>query len=182
MTYEQFKYRADFITYPSLVIALPFIDAALLIAHPVRWVLAFAAGFALWTFAEYWIHRSVLHGWYWMGIHERHHNHPREETNFPIWQIPAYFAVIFGLLWLSFGAYYLAAFAGVILGWIGFFVMHHLMHHLEQGEWLPQGVQDWLQDFAIRHNAHHKMTNRNYGITTDFWDRVFGTMRKRGER
>ena len=34
-----------------------------------------------------------------------------------------------------------------------------------------------VQDFARRHNAHHKMVTCNYGITIDLWDRVFGTYR-----
>lgn len=178
MTYEQFKYRLDFFTYPLTCAAMPVIDYALVMAHPILWALAFFAGLLLWTFAEYWIHRSVLHGVYWMGIHERHHKHPREEVNFPIWQIPAYFLVIFGMLWLAFGAYCFAAFAGVVLGYIAFFTLHHLMHRMEQAAWLSRGSHEWLQDFAIRHNAHHKLTDQNYGITTDLWDRIFGTLRR----
>ena len=30
--------------------------------------------------------------------------------------------------------------------------------------------------FLKHHLDHHKRSNRNYGVTTKVWDRVFGTM------
>lgn len=152
-TRDWLHYYSDFVIYPALLIGLVLADVPSI--GPV-WLLWFAIGFIAWTFAEYVIHRWVLHGPYWMAIHQRHHEHPREHVLFPIWQLP----------------YVHAAYAGIILGWIGFFVMHHLMHHIQDLRPYP-----WLQDFAIRHNAHHKLTDRNYGITVDWWDRVFRTKR-----
>lgn len=168
--YERFVYWADFVIYPALVVALFIYDRA---ALGLAWGAMFAFGFIVWTLAEYWIHRLVLHGPYWMDIHERHHNRPREQVVFPIWQIPAYFLASFIVLSLIFGAWTPPVFAGFVLGWIGFFGMHHVMHQLE-----PRELDAWgLLAFARRHNLHHKVTDANYGITTDFWDRVFGTFR-----
>lgn len=172
--YQRFVYRLDFVMYPTIVALLFLHDGRALLAHPLKWALMFAFGFIVWTLAEYWIHRSVLHGPYWMGIHERHHVHPREQVAFPIWQIPMYFTAIFGLVGVSCGPWTPPVFAGVLVGWIIFFMMHHFMHSLSPAtlaEW------PWLQDFARRHNLHHKVTAANYGITTDLWDRVFRTYR-----
>lgn len=167
MTYHQFRYYLDFVIYPTLLLALFVGDFHRLMSHPVWWASMFVIGFLTWTLAEYWVHRSLLHGPYWMGIHEYHHNHPKHLTVFPWYQIPGYFIAIYiGTALIARDAT-TAIFAGIITGWIIFFAMHHTMHHK------PAIVED----FARRHNAHHKTTTCNYGITVDFWDRVFGTYR-----
>lgn len=176
MTWDKFKYRLDFFMYPAVVLAMLYLSTPLMILWPFKTALAIVGGFVMWTFAEYWIHRVVLHGPYWMAIHERHHTHPKEETVFPLFQVPFYFAVIYWLVFFGFGRWHDPVFAGVIVGYIVFFTMHHLMHMLEPA---TLAKWPWLEDFASRHNAHHKVTNLNYGITTDFWDKVFRTYRPR---
>ncbi len=162
------KYYVDFFTYPALLLLLFWQDGNKLAAHPIAWAAFAVTGFVMWTLAEYWLHRSILHGPYWMRIHEIHHKRPRDLTDFPIWQIPSYFLAIYALVWLGFGDWRLAVYAGIMVGWILFFTMHHVMHHHPH----------LVQAFAIRHNAHHKTTTCNYGITVDWWDRVFGTFRR----
>lgn len=157
----------DFLIYPALFIYLLVADAARMLEHPAWWAAMFAVGWVVWTLAEYWIHRSVLHGFYWMGIHELHHKRPRQLSRFPVWQIPSYFLAIYLGVWVVAGTWTTAVFAGIILGWVMFFMMHHALHHFPQ----------YLPAFAVRHNAHHKLTVMNYGITVDWWDRVFGTFR-----
>jgi sterol desaturase/sphingolipid hydroxylase (fatty acid hydroxylase superfamily) len=158
----------DFFLYPQLLALLLYLDRD---AFGLSWVGLFVLGWVAWTFAEYWIHRSVLHWFYWDSVHMRHHDHPRELSRFPLWQVPSYFLAIYGVVW---GLSHLAGsnptpvFAGIVLGWVMFFVMHHVMHH----------APSLLPNFSIRHNAHHKLTHMNYGITVDWWDRVFGTYRQ----
>lgn len=162
----------DFFIYPALLAYLLYADAARLVSSPFTWAAMFALGWAVWTFAEYVAHRWVLHGMYWMGIHELHHKRPRELSRFPVWQIPSYFLAIFVAVWLVSGQWTTAVYAGIILGWIMFFVMHYLLHQYPA----------LFPAFTIRHNAHHKLTTMNYGITVDWWDRVFGTFRAAPER
>jgi len=157
----------DFFIYPILLLWMIYMDSARLLAEPLWWAGTFALGWFTWTFAEYWIHRSLLHGPYWMDIHEGHHKHPKVLTRFPIWQIPSYFLAIFAAYYLVAGDWTVSSYSGFILGWTNFLLMHHTMHHWP---WL-------IPNFAIRHNAHHKMTDMNYGIAVDWWDRVFGTYR-----
>jgi dihydroceramide fatty acyl 2-hydroxylase len=166
-SFKRAKYYADFVSYPGMILALVFYDRDRLWAHPFIWPAMAGVGFLGWTLAEYWIHRVVLHGPYWMNIHETHHKRPKDLTNFPIWQLPLYFVVIAALTWAVAGDWWIAVFAGVMVGWVLFFVMHYVMHHYPR----------YIQDFAIRHNAHHKLVACNYGITVDWWDRVFGTYR-----
>lgn len=70
-------------------------------------------------------------------------------------------------VWLVSGQWTVAVYSGIILGWLMFFLTHHVLHHRPR----------WLQAFAIRHNAHHRLTSMNYGVTVDWWDRLFGTYR-----
>lgn len=137
------------------------------------WVAAFTFGFLLWTFVEYWVHRSILHGFYWHGTHERHHNHPTEHVLFPIWYVPGLFAMFFIFAWvLSFAwSFAFAAYGGFALGYVWFTIMHHLLHHVDLEP------HTWLHQYAIWHNRHHKLNDRNFGITTNLWDIVFGTSR-----
>jgi sterol desaturase/sphingolipid hydroxylase (fatty acid hydroxylase superfamily) len=159
----------DFYLYPLLLVFLVAYDFHRLLDQTWFWVLMFLAGWMAWNVAEYIIHRWVLHGPYWMGIHQRHHEHPRELTRFPLWQIPMYFVVIYGAVWACSGPWTVPVYAGVILGWIQFFALHHALHHY--------GHLRVFQGFAIRHNAHHKMTTVNYGIGVDWFDRLLGTYR-----
>lgn len=159
---------ADFYIYPALLAYLLWADGARLIASPLLWAAMFAVGWVAWTLAEYVIHRWVLHTFYWMGIHQRHHENPRELTRFPLWQIPSYFVAIYLVVWVVAGHWTTAVFAGIILGWIEFLTMHHVMHHYPH----------LVPKFAMRHNAHHKLTDMNYGIAVDWWDRLFGTFRQ----
>ena len=166
------KYHLDFALYPLVFLVVASLDPFLRTA-PVAWLVAAGAGAVLWTLAEYWVHRSVLHRFMWQGTHERHHLRPREHVLPPLWYTPGAFAIVF--VPLFFASYVmpwtLALFAGVALGYVWFMIMHHLLHHADLSGWT------WLQRYAIWHNRHHKLTHCNYGITTNIWDRMFGTYR-----
>jgi sterol desaturase/sphingolipid hydroxylase (fatty acid hydroxylase superfamily) len=172
--YQTFVYYLDFFLYPAIVLACLWYDFE---NAGLSRLLLFVTGFIVWTLAEYWIHRSVLHGPLWMDIHERHHNHPRELTAFPIWQIPSYFVIILILTWAIVGDAWPPVYGGIVTGFMMFGTMHHLMHHVEDLRHYP-----WLYQFARRHTLHHKRTDKNFGISTDIWDRVFGTYQQPKER
>lgn len=157
----------DWFTFPVLFLMLHVFNLAWLEDGLLSWLALLAFGWGVWTLAEYVIHRWVLHGPYWMAIHQRHHEHPRELTRFPLYQIPGYFVVIWLLTWLVVGALWPPVFAGIVLGYLSFITMHAVMHH----------APALVPGHAIAHNAHHKLTSMNYGISTVFWDRVFGTYR-----
>jgi len=167
------KYHADFFTFPTLVSVVLYWQSAFIASHPIVAALAFVWGFVFWTFAEYWIHRVALHGMFWHGTHEQHHKNPSEHVLFPLWYVPGSFVAIFGAFYLLSLIHIAAfvAFAGFAAGYVWFTNMHHLLHHIDL---VPQ---TWLHRFAIWHNRHHRLNDRNYGITTNVWDRLFGTSR-----
>ena len=61
--------------------------------------------------------------------------------------------------------------SGALLGYAGYMFVHHATHHwkIEPG--------DWLYEARVRHMSHHYHDSANFGVSTGFWDRVFGTAR-----
>lgn len=125
-----------------------------------RWLL----GFALWTLAEYWTHRLVLHWVYWFGVHERHHTNPEEFVEALWWGELAFFAAMLAVMPAG-------LFVGFMSGYLLFVAMHHWMHHR------PLKPGTLMYRYARWHGLHHKFGNCNYGITQPFWDYVFLTAR-----
>jgi sterol desaturase/sphingolipid hydroxylase (fatty acid hydroxylase superfamily) len=119
----------------------------------------FCCGVVAFTLAEYIAHRFVLHAIAPVR-HRIHHAHPREAIDKIFWQI-----------WLSFGALYLitggAVLAGALVAYAWYLYVHYCAH--QNSAILPASL-------LKHHLVHHRFANRNYGVTTKFWDRVFGTM------
>jgi sterol desaturase/sphingolipid hydroxylase (fatty acid hydroxylase superfamily) len=165
--------HADYFTFPTLLCLILFTDRFTMRAFPIQWVAALAFGFVLWTFTEYWVHRSLLHRFFWHGTHEHHHLNPLEDVAFPLWYVPAGFIGIWIPFWASehFGnRFALAMYGGVVAGYMWFMFMHWILHHN------PRATEG-TERFAIWHNRHHRLNDCNYGITTRLWDVVFGTSR-----
>ncbi len=119
-------------------------------------------GVILFSFVEYWVHRSLLHRWFYHGQHERHHTHPEEKVIFPWWYTPAIFAGFFVVLPLH-------VFAGFVLGYCWFLYWHHALHFWRLDR------HPWVRAYASWHNLHHAGLPVNYGITTPMWDFIFRT-------
>lgn len=158
------RYYIDFVVFPPLV-AWAAWEA---FRDPLQTLLLFA-GMILWTFNEYWVHRSVLHRYFWHGTHERHHNEPEEFVETIWWYTPVLGIVSYPLLPLG-------LWAGFWAGYVWFLCMHHMLHHRA----LTPGT--WLYQYARWHGLHHKFGDCNYGITMNWWDRVFGTSVQPGRR
>ena len=58
---------------------------------------------------------------------------------------------------------------GVTIGYLAFSWTHHAVHY-----WRADSA--WLKNRKRLHNLHHRAGSAcNYGVTTSFWDEVFGT-------
>ena len=137
--------------------------ATMLVASSASGAMAVAAqlvaGAILWTLAEYVVHRFVLHH-YAPTAHGLHHANPDQPVQAIFWQI-----------WLCFGLVYWfgggALLAGALIAYAWYLLVHHRAH---------QGAGN--RRFALlRHDqTHHRFANRNFGVSTRFWDHVFGTV------
>jgi sterol desaturase/sphingolipid hydroxylase (fatty acid hydroxylase superfamily) len=133
------------------------------------------AGLAGWSLMEYLLHRFVLHGvppfcqW-----HAQHHRRPQALIGAPSLLSASLFIVCVTTpsLWLL-GPWPASALTlGVIAGYLFYLIAHHAAHH-----WRADGA--FAKDRKRRHAMHHRTAQQAccYGVTSDVWDRAFGTER-----
>lgn len=134
--------------------------------------LAFAGGLFCWTFIEYSIHRFWLHRknnkHYQKTDHFGHHCNPRKVFTS---QIKRVVIVAFACMtiWSSvFFSNYLFLPSGILTGYAVYGYMHVWLHREWATKWLSH-----LQKFHIRH--HCGETEKCFGVTFTWWDRIFNT-------
>ena len=104
--------------------------------------------------------------------HDQHHAAPTDLIGTPIWlSFVVIAAVVFWPSWHLFGLGIASGFtAGVVTGYVGYSFVHHVLHHWHP----PHG--SYLYTVKRRHALHHHNdVEGNFGVTTLFWDHVFGT-------
>lgn len=168
-----------------LIIYLPVIGYMLYVAIGLRALSIAAAaglivlGLFIWSLVEYSMHRWIFH--YepksWWGkrlhflLHGVHHDYPQDASRLvmpPVVSLPL--ASIFYLLFLGlFGYVAPATFAGFLVGYLCYDMIHYATHHfsMRRGAWL------WLKQYHMRH--HYKDDHAGYGVTSPLWDYVFRT-------
>ena len=148
-----------------------------------RLALALAGGLFAWTLLEYLLHRYVFHftpspgselaGDVHFLVHGVHHDFPHDADRLvmpPVLSI--LLAVLIGTpLCLAVGPHlFHPIFAGLVLGYLWYDMTHYAAHHLKP--------HTELGAFLRRHHYlhHFKSPGARFGVTTPFWDYVFGTM------
>jgi len=122
-------------------------------------LILFCCGLLAFTLAEYIAHRFVLHALAPVR-HGIHHARPREPIDKIFWQI-----------WLAFIVVYLTTGGALVAGALAAYAWYLLVHYCAH-----QNPAILPAPLLKHHLDHHRFANRNYGVTTTFWDRVFGTM------
>ncbi|KAI0463749.1 fatty acid alpha-hydroxylase [Komagataella kurtzmanii] len=139
-------------------------------------------GLFVWTFLEYALHRFLFHLDYYLPenqiaftihflLHGIHHYLPMDK--YRLVMPPTLFIVLcYPIKTLVFSVlpYYMACsgFAGGFLGYIMYDVTHYVLHHSK----LPRYFQE-LKKYHLEH--HYKNYELGFGVTSKFWDKVFGT-------
>jgi sterol desaturase/sphingolipid hydroxylase (fatty acid hydroxylase superfamily) len=193
-------FKSDFLEFfthihPAVVVAiwLPTILILLTVAivrrplagFPFYLPVGFVIGLALWTLVEYTLHRFVFHfrprtprqerlSFIFHGVH---HAQPMSKTRLvmpPALSIPMSL-FFYGLFWLIVSVvlgkpHWLSpVFAGILSGYLTYDMLHYATHHWKV-EW------GWFRYIRHYHLRHHTQTpNRRFGVTSPFWDIVFGT-------
>ena len=159
------------------VVALCLWNAEGGLLHLAGW---FVGGLFVWSFTEYVLHRFLFHwvppgNWgerlhfIWHGVH---HDYPNDRLRLvmpPSVSIPL--AIIF------FSGFRLAVgaplvypfFAGFLIGYLCYDMMHFAMHHLH-----------WNHPFWLRIKQHHMLhhyqhNDKGFGVSNPLWDYVFNT-------
>jgi sterol desaturase/sphingolipid hydroxylase (fatty acid hydroxylase superfamily) len=129
----------------------------------------FVAGLGLWTLVEYIIHGPLGHQFptFVRSLHGVHHKDPHAVFTARAW-LPLG-AITLGLLaffGLASGMFF---YFGLIAGFITYEAMHYRIHFVRPHSRFETNLR-------LRHLAHHQLApNSIFGVTSDFWDRVFGT-------
>ncbi|BFZ62084.1 fatty acid alpha-hydroxylase [Saitoella coloradoensis] len=142
----------------------------------------FVLGTAVWTLIEYGLHRFLFHLDEMMPegrvfitlhflLHGIHHFLPLDRMRLvmPPTLLALLATPIYHLVHLIFPYYFaLCGFAGGLFGYICYDVTHYMLHHSK----LPQ----YWRELKAYHLAHHFQDYQmGFGVTSKFWDRVFGT-------
>ncbi len=140
----------------------------------------FVFGLFFWTFTEYILHRFVFHyqprsSWgkkLHFLVHGIHHDYPRDSTRLvmPL-GISAPLALLFyGAFILIGGVHGMVVFAGFILGYVCYDVIHYATHHLT----MRGKIGAFLKNYHMRH--HFEDDHHAFGVSTPMWDFVFRSL------
>lgn len=169
-----FTFMLDFYAYPVFIIIALSIGA-LGMRHEVWWYgpALLILGYAIWTLVEYLMHRYVFH--HVPGVKPLHMAHHADAHDLIGQPTIVSFTLILVLGYLPsvylFGGYAgCFPFVGLMAGYLAFSSVHFIVHHAEQSKF------GFIRKLKRGHAIHHYGNNKfNFGVTTLFWDRVFGT-------
>ncbi|KAJ1427006.1 hypothetical protein B484DRAFT_450446 [Ochromonadaceae sp. CCMP2298] len=146
----------------------------------------FFIGLLVWTFFEYMFHRFVFHceevlpdNRYFLMLHffthAVHHYFPFDPLRLAM--PPALLTILAIPTWALFSIFVptsanLCLFAGLFVGFTFYDVLHFYLHHGAEKSNFSH-IRSMRQYHAIH---HYKEPHRGYGVTTKFWDRIFGTL------
>ncbi|KNC80576.1 hypothetical protein SARC_07060 [Sphaeroforma arctica JP610] len=151
---------------------------------PAAMLPLYLLGIFVWTLFEYSFHRFLFHIDYWLPNHPKalaihfiahgiHHFLPMDKlrlvmppTLFTILIVPV--LSFFFLLRLPESLIWAIA-SGAVSGYVGYDMVHYFLHH-------GRPPTEYLRMMKTYHlNHHYKNWDLGFGITTKFWDQVFGT-------
>nr|MBC7612359.1 sterol desaturase family protein [Pseudopedobacter sp.] len=141
-------------------------------------IIVYSLAIFAWTLFEYLMHRYVFHfinesSWsqrFHYAIHGVHHDYPRDEERLFMPPIPGLILIIILAGFFSFmGSLTFIWMAGFLNGWAIYVSLHYLVH-----AYPPQKPLKFLWRHHAKH--HYKNGNKAFGVSSPFWDMVFGTM------
>lgn len=168
--------------FGSIILLLTSLGKAYLHYSLLQVALLWLAGFFLWSFAEYLIHRFLFHyevaprfRKMFPDLHPAHHRDTRDRS---LHIAPQAFALVltsifYGILWAVTQNWALAMIllSGILIGYIAYEWCHYGEHEYR---W-KRGFFGYLKRNHLVH--HFKAPDKVYGVglTASFWDYVFGT-------
>ncbi|KAH7321213.1 hypothetical protein B0I35DRAFT_477720 [Stachybotrys elegans] len=141
-------------------------------------------GVFIWTLVEYCLHRFLFHLDYYLPdnrvaltlhflLHGVHHYLPMDK--YRLVMPPTLFVVLAAPFWKLAHAIFAynwyaatAVYCGGIFGYVCYDMTHYFLHHTN----LPL----WYKQLKKYHMEHHFLDYENgFGVTSRFWDDIFGT-------
>ncbi|MCX6217150.1 sterol desaturase family protein [Spirosoma sp.] len=142
----------------------------------------FVTGLLVFSLFEYVLHRYLYHlapstpqrAKIQYTFHGIHHEYPKDKTRLAMPPALAIFVAggFFGLFFLLMGEAAYAFFPGFLVGYSGYLAVHFIVH-----AYAPP--KNFFKVLWINHSVHHyKNPESNYGVSSPFWDYVFGSFQK----
>ena len=179
MKMSKLGYFSEFLFFPPLVLVATLLAfRSPMPPQPLTWAVVYGAGLMAWTLFEYLLHRVLFHHAPVLSqIHDLHHQSPQDLIGTPAWA-----SALVGLLavaspaWVALGFDLgTAATAGLVTGYLSYVFVHYAIHHRQPRH------NSYLYRARLRHARHHHLSHSgNFGVTTAFWDHVFGTALEAG--
>ena len=146
----------------------------------IKMAFLFLGGAFFWTFFEYISHRYIFHlkansktsKRIVYIMHGNHHHYPRDTQRLFMPPIPSLIisSTIALVFYLILGHVAFAFFPGFIFGYLIYGSMHYAIH-----AWSPPFK--WMKPLWRNHHLHHyKNVEKGFGVSSTFWDLIFGTM------
>jgi dihydroceramide fatty acyl 2-hydroxylase len=148
---------------------------------PGNFMLLFLVGLVLWTLFEYVMHRFVFHYNPKTEIgkkvhflaHGVHHDYPRDATRLVmplLVSIPLAILHYFAFNFIFGFNYFLAVFAGYLIGYVLYDTIHFATHHWK----MTSPLGKFLKEYHLKH--HYIAPDTAYGVSNPLWDYVFFTV------
>jgi sterol desaturase/sphingolipid hydroxylase (fatty acid hydroxylase superfamily) len=141
-------------------------------------LLLFFGAIVFWSLFEYVMHRYIFHmisesprmQRFIYVLHGNHHEFPRDKERLFMPPVPSLIlaSVLFSLFYLILGKPAFSFFPGFLLGYLIYGSMHFAIH-----AWNPPRFMKPL--WRNHHLHHYKSDNKGFGVSSSFWDRIFGT-------
>lgn len=144
-----------------------------------RIALVFLGAMFFWSLFEYVMHRYIFHmvtdsprlTRFIYVLHGNHHEYPRDKQRLFMPPVPSLIlaSLIFGGQYIFLREFTFMFFPGFLLGYLMYGSMHYAIH-----AWNPPFR--FLKPLWRNHHLHHyKSEDKGFGVSSAFWDRVFGT-------
>lgn len=175
-------------THPYVAISMFLVIGILLVGYSLyhniltalQAAILFPIGVFSFTFVEYMVHRHVFHMEITNKIRERiqygahgvHHEYPNDQGRLvmpPVLSLPLA-SILFFIAYLIAGKWAFGFMAGFFTGYGMYLFVHYIVHAWK----MPKNN---FKTLWLYHNIHHfQNEDVAFGVTSHFWDRVFGTM------
>lgn len=143
-------------------------------------VFLFFSGLLVFTFVEYIMHRYLYHipatSDYRKKIsytmHGVHHDYPKDKSRLAMPPILSLIiaTVLFIVYRAVLGDFVFGFLAGFLIGYAGYLGIHYSIHAFKP-------PKNFLKLLWHHHSIHHyREDDRAFGVSSPFWDHVFGTM------
>lgn len=146
-------------------------------------ILLFVGGFMSFTLVEYLMHRFVFHltpttekrEKFAYTVHGVHHDYPKDKDRLAM-PIPLSLVLstgFFFLFKLFMGVNVYGFLPGFLMGYAAYLWVHYMVHAF-------QPPKNFWKVLWVHHGIHHyKDPGNAFGVSSPFWDLIFGTMPKK---